>query len=116
MNKKYNLTIPLEFDSERWKPQELMHVIYNRIVGKSSNEIPDDCEITFTDEVSFKIYKPKIEKVQMNHEQWCHQKIKALEVIAAYINREMPELIAYTIDRLIKSKKYDNNIFLDLDI
>lgn len=52
----------------------------------------------------------------MNHEQWCHQKIKALEAIVAYINRENPELIEYVINKVKKINKYDNNIFEDLDI
>lgn len=63
MNKKYNLTIPLEFDPERSKPQELMQVIYNIIVDKHYNELPNECMLTFTDGVCFKIYKPTLEEV-----------------------------------------------------
>lgn len=62
MNKKYNLIIPLEFDPEISTPQEVVSKIRNRILCEYYNELPNECEITFTDGVSFKIYEPKIEE------------------------------------------------------
>lgn len=80
MNKKYNLTIPLEFDPEIWKPQELMQVIYNIIVDKHYNELPSECKLTFTDGISFKIYKPKLEELCFEIKPITVERLNAISI------------------------------------